>query len=272
MHGVSVVTRILDRRVRSLALARMPLPTWARRGLRAGLRLVTSYRRVANTSLRRTNLAGTLVLTLAVSFGFGYAVSAWTKPSSTSQAAHPVGRASPVGSATTTATSPTEPCPTVPSGDVAAYLEPVTTGSGTSADPRTTLATPWVGIDLRSVITPTAGKPPFAVTAVLLPDPSIRAVGAGALDRAGTLQLAVVWDGVALHKRVRRWDGHTWRLADESDPSTANLTIALGGTEATLYWPELTSGERFGFVTSDDHGCRAIGLDSALTPTILAKP
>src|SRR5207245_9026609 len=89
-------------------------------------------------------------------------------------------------------------CAAVPAGSVAPFLVVGKVGSGTAPDPRTSLSTRWVGIGFSQSIGATLqSAAPYSVTAVLLPTGATAPTKGVPIDRAGTVQLWIFWDGSA---------------------------------------------------------------------------
>ena len=268
----------LTRRVGALALDRLPLPGW----LKSPLRAVSRGWQRATERLQRTQppavgrLIGIVffVASLAVPFGIGYLI---THSGTSSSGPSPGPTTTEPSPTTTTPPSPLTKlalaCPSLPSGIVAPYLVIAKVESGTGPDPRTSAVTRYVGITFAQPIGATLqAARPYSITAVLLPSGAKAPTTGPAIDRAGTVQLWISRDGTAFHKGIRTWDGSAWHMADESDPASGALTIAVTTTDAKLYWTGLQPREPYGFVNADPGGCSTAALATNLAPTNTVPP
>jgi hypothetical protein len=217
--------------------------------------------------------AALVVASVVASFGVGYLVTNTLTGSDSSEETQ---RSTPdtPSSTTTESAAPrsaltvlADACRTLTSGAGAPYLAIAAVSNDNAVDPRTRVPTPRVGILTTQAISPSQGKAPFAIVAVVLPAGDSSPTRGLAVDRAGTVQLWISWDGTALHKGIRTWDGRSWRMADERDPASNALTIALDGNTASFYWAGLRPGTRVGFVTADAAGCSARSLDATGRPS-----
>ena len=182
--------------------------------------------------------------------------------------------ASPATTAQPEALAPRDPvtaladrCAAIPGGAVPAYLQVAALTTGTGTDPRLHVTAPYVAIrTAQPVGTTPRALPPFSFAAVLLPPaaaPPAPSPGL-AVDRAGTTQLWMTWDGAAFHKAVRTWGGQGWVTA--TDTQAGSLTAVLTSNGAAFYDSRLGDGGRVGVITASAAGCSAFALDGALTP------
>ncbi len=150
-----------------------------------------------------------------------------------------------------------------------AYLQ--VTGVASAAaqpDPRT-------GAPARSVSSAFAASPldrtePYAVVAVILPGGANPPTGQGRpIDRAGTVQLWLGFDGTAKRKGIRTFARGGWSMKQEADADT--LTFAISARGVRFYWTGLQGGDRFGFVSAAGGGCSASGVDARMLPDQIAQ-
>ena len=144
-------------------------------------------------------------------------------------------------------------------------------GDGIQADPRSGKPTRWVGVNLAAPIDTPERRAAFSITAVLSDGSTSAPSLTAPIDRAGTVQLWIFWDGTHLHKGVRTWDGRGWLMVQDADPAGESFTIALGGNQATMFWSGLRPGQHYGFITADQAGCVATALDANLSPTMTVR-
>jgi hypothetical protein len=268
----------LTRRVGFLAIDRMPLPGWLKSPLRAlsrgGQRASERLRRTEPPAVGRVVGIVVFVASLVVPFGIGYFITHSDASSSVAPPSPPTSE--PVPTTTTPPSSLTKlalACPSLPSGTVAPYLVVAKVESGSAPDPRTSVVTRYVGITFAQPIGATLqAARPYSITAVLLPSGAKAPTTGAAIDRAGTVQLWISWDGTAFHKGIRTWDGTAWHMADETDPASGALTIAVTTTDAKLYWTGLQPREPYGFVNADAGGCSTAALGANLAPTNTVPP
>ena len=216
------------------------------------------------------------VVTLAAPFGVGYLIThSGSSSTSSAQPTPTSGATTSTAPATTTTTQPASiltrlaaSCTAVPTGSPAPFLVVGKVGTGTDPDPRTSVPTRWVGIGFAQSIGPTVRTATqYSITAVLLPSGTTASTKGAPIDRAGSLQLWIFWDGSSFHKGIRTWDGKAWHMADETDHASDALTIQVQTTGAAFYWAGLQPGERYGFVTADAGGCSSGALGANLTPS-----
>jgi hypothetical protein len=288
MHAVSTGGAggpFFERRVAALALDRLPLPQWLKsplRGLgRAWRRAEARLRRAQPPAVGRVVGIVVFVASLAVPFGVGYLIT----HSGASSGGGTEPTSAPTSTPTSTVSSPTtttprspltrlaSACPSLPSGTVAPYLVIAKVESGTAADPRSSVNTRWVGIVFAQAIGATLqSAQPYSITAVLLPSGAKAPATGAPIDRAGTVQLWISWDGTAFHKGIRTWDGAAWHMADETDPASSALTIQVTTTDAKLFWAGLQPREPYGFVNADAGGCSTAALATNLAPVDTVPP
>jgi hypothetical protein len=151
-----------------------------------------------------------------------------------------------------------ERCQSVPSGTLATYLQPATLIHGTEPDPRTHASLPVVRSTFDAEIPPE--RPSFSITAVIQAPGQGSGAGGTPIDRMGSLQLWVFWDGSQAHKGVRRWNGKAWTMA--TDDAAPSLTIELQKHSVAFHSADIQGGSTFAFVTADAGGCGALGLDA----------
>jgi hypothetical protein len=264
-HGV------LTRRLPALSDQRLRLPSGLQALTRQLFGASARGRNRQSPFVRRSITAVLVVTTLAGAFGIGYAITSSGHSDSSEEQARKHGSRGRTTSVTDpAATSPltrlTDACRSLPMGSVPAYLAVASVANDIGPDPRTQASTRRVGVVTAQSITPSQGKPAYSITAVLLPTGASAPTSGVPVDRAGTVQLWIFWDGTALHKGIRTWNGQSWRMTDENDPASNALTISVGDNAASFYWAGLQAGERFGFVTADTGGCTANALGADLTP------
>jgi hypothetical protein len=155
-------------------------------------------------------------------------------------------------------------CGAIPGGHVAPYVQPASLVHGTEQDPRTQANLPVIRM-LMDAEVPVA-RPPFSVTGAVQASGKPAGDGPAPIDRLGSTQLWLHWDGASLHKGVRRWSGTAWVMAVDDDAST--LTIELRSHSAAFHSADITPGATFAFVTADTGGCAALGLNAEGRPAI----
>lgn len=155
-------------------------------------------------------------------------------------------------------------CSAIPGGQVAPYLQPASLVHGTEPDPRTQASLPVVRMIVDAEV-PVA-RPAFSLTGVVQAPGKPPGDGATPIDRLGSLQLWLQWDGAALHKGIRRWSGTAWSMQVDNDAGT--LTIELRTHSAAFHAADLIPGSTFAFITADAAGCGALGLNAEGRPAV----
>lgn len=156
-------------------------------------------------------------------------------------------------------------CTAIPTGTVASYLVLDRVGAGVDADPRTQAPTPWVGAAGPGQIPAQADRRELSFAAVVTRPGRPNGTGPRAIDRMGSTQLWAYWDGTALHKGLRVWNGTAWDLKVDADADA--MTLALRQNGVVFYWAGLAPGDRFGFVSAEVGACRGVALDATGAPT-----
>ena len=197
----------------------------------------------------------------------GYGGTAAARAASTKARASPVtGQATPSTAAATPGldlTALAARCAAIPTGTVAAYLQPATLIHGTEPDPRTQATLPVLRTTIDAEIP--AERPPFSITAAVQEPGRSPGGGPQPIDRVGSIQFWMFWDGTSqLHKGLRRWDGSAWTMA--VDEAAQSLTIELSKHAAAFHSGDVRPGATFGVVTADSNGCAALGLDNQGRP------
>ncbi|MGB2940937.1 MAG: hypothetical protein WBD38_11640 [Candidatus Dormiibacterota bacterium] len=208
----------------------------------------------------------TFVGALALGYGGTQAIRA-TQATSPVASSTPAGRASPspAGPAPTPSldlTGLAHRCASIPTGTVAAYLQPATLIHGTEPDPRTGQNLPVLRTTIDAEVPAT--RPAFSIAAAVQESGKSAGGGAQPVDRMGSLQLWMYWDGTQLHKGVRRWTGSSWAMAVDGDATS--LTIELRTHSAAFHSGDVKTGATFAVVTADSGGCTALGVDSQGRP------
>lgn len=154
-------------------------------------------------------------------------------------------------------------------GSVAAGLTPRGVVMGSGRDPRSGDTLPVVSVPMAADMG-SSGKvlesAPFSVTLALLGPRAEPGRGNRLTDGIGAVQLWAFWDGRALHKAVRTWDGSAWAMVVDAQ---ANALTAVAGTRGmSFYWAGLDAGARYGVFVATAGGCAAEGLDATLAPAL----
>ena len=155
-----------------------------------------------------------------------------------------------------------EKCTTLTTGKVADYLQPDALIHGTEQDPRTHQTLPVLRTIFTTVIP--VDRPPFSITATVQQAGLGGGSGSQPIDKMGSVQFWMYWDGSTLDKGVRHWNGQKWVMAINNDAPT--LTAQLLHNSAAFHSSEVRTGDLFAIVTSDAGGCAALGVDEEGRP------
>ncbi len=176
--------------------------------------------------------------------------------------------ATPIASPTARRVDPTilsGTCAAIPTGTVAPYLLLDRVGSGVDTDPRTQALTPWVGAAGPGQIPAQGERKELSFAAVVSPAGQPSGTGPRPIDRMGAIQLWAYWDGGALHKGLRTWNGSSWDMKVDAEADA--MTLALRANGVVFYWAGLRAGDRFGFVSAETSACRGVAIDASGAPT-----
>lgn len=176
--------------------------------------------------------------------------------------------ATPVASPTARSVDPTilaGTCAAIPTGTVASYLVLDRVGSGIDTDPRTQALSPWVGAAGPGQIPAQGERKELSFAAVVSRAGQPNGTGARPIDRMGATQLWAYWDGGALHKGLRTWNGSAWEMKVDAEADA--MTLALRANGVVFYWAGLRAGDRFGFVSAEASACRGVAIDTSGAPT-----
>ena len=146
-----------------------------------------------------------------------------------------------------------EACAPIPSGQVPAALAITAVARGTQAPPGAGGALPWVGLRFAAPVGPTLSGPPFSVTATLLPADAGPPAAGRPVDRVGTVQLWLWWDGSATHRAIRTFDGIGWQM--RVDPP--DLQVSVTAQQIQFFSALIGASDGYGFVVSVPSGCEA---------------
>lgn len=156
-------------------------------------------------------------------------------------------------------------CRDLAEGALPAELVPTGVATGVDPDPRSGVATRWISTAFAGTLPsdPTRIEA-FSVTVIVQRPGSADGSGRRLVDGAGSIQLWAYWDGGAMHKATRTWNGSEWvlRTGEEAEP----LTVTLRTRSLAVFWDGLRPGDRYGALVAASGGCRAAGLDAALQP------
>lgn len=203
-------------------------------------------------------------LTWAGTGALRLAVAATSAPLAAASATAPASSPMPASTLSATPAGPDVTALAAGCTSFAAQLPPfprpmsVTTGSG--PDPRTNVATSFISTAFAAPApTEPLARAPFSATVVLARSGQPTGIGTRAIDRTGWLQLWAYWDGAAMHKGIRTWDGSSWQMLTSG--AAEPLTVALRTQSLAFYWPGLRSGDQYGAIVAAAAGCRSIGTD-----------
>ncbi len=146
-----------------------------------------------------------------------------------------------------------EACAPIPSGQVPGPLAITAVARGTQAPPGGGGALPWVGLRFAAPVGPTLSGPPISVTATLLPADAAPPVAGRPVDRVGTVQLWLWWDGSATHRAIRTYDGSAWQM--RVDPT--DLQVSVTTQQVQFFSPTIGASDGYGFVVAVPSGCEA---------------
>lgn len=194
-------------------------------------------------------------VSLLAGFGLGRGIAAMRAPEGGAAIVAPTKRVTGGGSSAPVVVDLVAPasCARIPAGVVPPPLRVVEPRTGLGANPRTGETERMLTARFAEPLGSLERFAPFSVAAVIVRAGLADGAGPRAVDGLGSAQLWVHWDGLALHKGVRTWDGRAWRM--RADDDAADLTVALGERGVRLFWAGLADVERFDFVSAVGGAC-----------------
>ncbi len=158
--------------------------------------------------------------------------------------------------------APATDCSALPTGQVPAALALSSPASGLGADPEASGYTnPYVSVHTGSAVGSSTRA--FSLVVAVLPYQATPPASGTPINRAGTVQLVAYWDGTAWHGALRSWSGSAWTFPTGAG---SEVDVAQAGTQVTVFWQGLVSGDKYGLILATSTGCAGLELTSAYVP------